>query len=444
MAKRSGRALVLGLGSSGLAAARLLHQQGWRVDALDEKNAPAAAQPESAIAQRSAELTHSAAGSYDLAVVSPGIPAGHVWLNRLAEKGVPVFPEFEYGCAAMSTPRMVAVTGSNGKSSVVKWIADTLTLAGIPATPAANYGTPVCDIARQPVHPRVLVLELSSFQLEQSVDFSPAMAILLNLTPNHLDRHPSMAHYIKAKSRLFGFPKPGMISLVHAPAWPLIRPYVEPALRPLQFGDAAAMDYGVDGTTVYSRASGLRVDLASTWWGRWPLLINAAAALAVFEAWRIPAELIRRSAGCFEPLPHRLEMAGEKNGVRFINDSKCSTLTALAAALSSGSSGNHLIAGGILKEADLDFLKELLAEKCVFVYCIGQAAEKMVRAWGDAVSCENCVDLNNAFSRAAAKAVAGQTVLLSPGCSSFDQFPGYAQRGNSFKALVAAHVNAGR
>lgn len=442
--RRSGHALVLGLGASGLAAARLMRRQGWHVTALDEKAVPDARTAASGVSQVSRELDRTVIERTDFAVVSPGIPAGHAWLNALVAANVPVIPEFEFGLASLPEVRVIAVTGSNGKSSVVKWMADTLPRAGHTAIPAGNYGTPVSEVALAEVHPEILVLEVSSFQLEQSVRFSPEIGILLNLAPNHLDRHATMNNYIKAKARIFACPAADGLTLVHGPAWPLVRNHGPVGWRPKIFDQAVSADYGADRGHVFSAESGMRVDLTGTWWGRMPLLVNAAAALAVFERFGVSADLIRESSVRFEPLPHRLERVGEKDGVAFINDSKCSTLTALAAALSSGRQKYHLIAGGILKEDDLGFLKELLAEKCAFVYFIGNAAQRLLEAWRDVVPCENCGDLSTAFARAVANAAEGETVLLSPGCSSFDQFTGYAQRGNAFKDLARAHLEGRR
>lgn len=434
--KRSGRALILGLGSSGIAAAKLLKRQGWSVTAIEE-NPAARSRAEQFLeaSELAGDLTSGFLAGTDFAIISPGIPAGHPWLEKLRGADIPVIPEFEYGLSAMPGVRVVAVTGSNGKSSLVKWISDTMNLAGISSLPAGNYGLPPCEVALSGKVPSVLVLELSSFQLEQAVSFSPEIGLLLNLAPNHLDRHVTMEQYRKAKARMFAHASGGSMQIVHAPAWEEVRRFVPSTCKPVFFGEDPSLDYYARGGSIHSRKSSLSIDLSGTWWGRMPLIVNACSAMAVFEHFQIAPALVRQSASQFKPLPHRLEYLGQKKGVAFINDSKCSTMTALAAALRSVGQKKHLIAGGILKEADVVFLKELLAETCTFVYCIGAAADRLVESWRDAVPCKNCGDLTSAFAQAAASAGPGEVVLLSPGCSSFDQFASYAQRGDLFRKL---------
>lgn len=425
---------MLGLGISGRAVAHLLVRQGASVVVLDESS-PISRGDVAGPVELAATLNDALRGGVDRAVVSPGVAFGHPWLARLQEEGIPVVPEFEYGLAALPGAQVVAVTGSNGKSSVVKWIADTLEANGIRAVPAGNYGTPPSALALAAEAPEVVVLELSSFQLEQAVAFHAPISVLLNFAPNHLDRHPDLPAYARAKAHLFDRTGAGDLALVHAAALPAMRPHLVPGFVPQLFGAGEALAYaGRDGWLW--RDGERAVDLTGTWWGRTPLLENAAAALAVFDAFGITAELIRASAEAFAPLPHRMELVAEYRGVQYVNDSKSSTLTALAAAVASGSRKKHLIAGGILKESDLTFVKETLVNNAIFVYCIGKAAGKMVAAWCDAVPCEDFGHLELALASAAGRAVEGEMILLSPGCSSFDQFSGYGQRGDEFKRLV--------
>ncbi|HMO51147.1 MAG TPA: Mur ligase family protein [Kiritimatiellia bacterium] len=422
----SSAVLVLGGGASGIAAARLLRRENRAVVVADERGA---ASEDIAGVSWVSDLPDLRKTSFAFAVISPGFAREHPWLAALREFGVCLIPEFEYGVTAMPKALVIAVTGSNGKSSLVKWIADTLTAEGKRAVAAGNYGLPPCALAAAGDVPEVLVLELSSFQLEQAVRFQPDIAIVLNLAPNHLDRHGAMSRYIAAKARLLDHPPRLMPPLVHAPAWPLLEAVVPPGLKPVLFDAPASAAVGEGG-----------VDLSDTWWGRSPLRANAQAALAVFAFLGIPASAVRRSAERFAPLPHRLELVAEFQGVRYINDSKASTLTALAAAVAAGPEKKHLIAGGILKETDVNFVKEILAKHCAFVYAIGQAAEKLTREWGDTVACEPCRDLATAVRMASDRARSGDVVLLSPGCSSFDQFRGYGHRGDVFKELVQACI----
>ncbi len=344
-------------------------------------------------------------------------------------------PEFEWGLRAMPGVRVVAVTGTNGKSSLTKWIAEALSHSGRLAVPAGNYGTPPSELACAPAAPPYLVVETSSFQLELAEAFRPDAAVLLNFSPNHLDRHPTLNAYAAAKARLFRHMAGQGVAVIHRPAWEPIRPHLPDGLSPVWFGEREKEGYGfVDGWI--TRRGERFVDLRGTWWGERPLGVNAAAGVAVLEAFGVDPGVMADTAKAFQPLPHRMERVAEHQGVVYVNDSKASTLAALAAAVASGTCNKHLIAGGILKESDVIFVKETLAKYCVFVYCIGQAAQKLVSAWRDVVPCEDLRDLESAVRAASQRAQPGEMVLLSPGCSSFDQFASYTQRGDQFKARV--------
>lgn len=423
--------LVLGHGASGRAAAKLLHQQGYVVTIADERAERGSLDPWAITSNLSASLVASA----EFAVTSPGFALEHPWLVQLRAAGKRVIAEFEYGMAAMPGVRAVAITGSNGKSSVVKWIADTLSANGISAVPAGNYGLPPCDIATRDQHPDVAVVELSSFQIEQSQAFRAEIAILLNFAPNHLDRHGSMETYERAKGRLFTFMKPVDKAIVHEPMAQRFDAYVSAGTEKILFGISDRADYTARDGKIFHRGQPV-VDLSNTWWARMPLLENAAAAMAVFDHFRLSREAVLASAKSFVPLPHRMEVLKAWRGIRFVNDSKASTMTALAAAVACGPEKKHLIAGGILKESDVSFVKEVLARHCAGIYCIGQSAARLIEAWSGVVPCVHAGTLEGALRRAMEKANAGETILLSPGCSSFDQFASYAERGDTFKELV--------
>jgi UDP-N-acetylmuramoylalanine--D-glutamate ligase len=375
------------------------------------------------------------------AVVSPGVPAGHRWLVELAAAGIPVFPEFEFGLSGLSGVEVIAVTGTNGKSSLVKWLADTLVRAGRRAVPAGNYGVPVCALVEAGEPLDVLVLELSSFQLEQARDFRAAAAVMLNLQPNHLDRHADMAAYTAAKARIFAALRAGDPAYVHAPAQALMRSSLPPGAVVISFGESGdtGADWRVEGSVVHG-PDGVQIDLAGTWWAEHPQVLNAAAGVAVLSRWGVDTETMVASARAFIPLPHRMEPVTVWGGISVINDSKASTLSALAAAVRAAPSGTHLIAGGILKEHDVFSVKEILVQKHVSVYGIGMAAPVLCGAWSGSVSCHDCGTLEKAVARAMGSARPGEWVLLSPGCSSFDQFEGYAHRGDEFKRQVHAWI----
>lgn len=429
IAQAKGHALVLGYGASGQAAARLLSRQGYAVVVADEKCA--SADDHELVRELDPGLVASAA----FAVISPGIPAHHPWLKTLHAAGVRVVPEFEYGLSALPDVRVIAVTGSNGKSSVVKWMAQTLSLAGKQAVPAGNYGLPVCALALEKDAPEFVVLELSSFQLEQAVDFHPEFAVMVNFAPNHLDRHGTMETYAKAKMKLFSAHVRPAVSIFHEPAWRELKAYADPAIQPVLFGREARLDYTAVNGQVLS-GSQRYCDLSGTWWSLAPQFYNAAAACALFDHLQIPRETVREAAVEFQPLPHRMELIAVWKGIHVINDAKCSSLTALAAAVVSSYGRKHVIAGGVLKEDDPGLIKQTLAENNVVVYLIGEAAKALYDAWSDIVPCELCGTLERAVPFALERATAGERLLFSPGCSSFDQFSGYAERGRVFKKLV--------
>jgi UDP-N-acetylmuramoylalanine--D-glutamate ligase len=435
------RVLILGLGASGQAAVRLARHLGITCAVADERctDEQVSAWFGTDRPERLTDVASVRSGEFDLAVVSPGLPVEHPWLAHLRASGIPLVPEFEWGLRAMPGVRVIAVTGTNGKSSLVKWIADALTASGRPALPAGNYGVPPCAIAVQPEWPAFLVVEVSSFQLELADTFCPDLAVLLNFTPNHLDRHPNLDAYAAAKARLFRHMAGRGTAVMHRPSFPALQAHLPAGLSPVWFGDDEREGYGYTDGWVTRHGEPL-VDLRGTWWGRSPLGVNAAAGVAVLDALGVAVPVMEEAARSFQPLPHRMELVAEHGGVAYVNDSKASTLAALAAAVASGPRKKHLIAGGILKERDVFFVKETLAKNCVVVYCIGQAAQKLVSAWHDVVPCVESGNLESAVRAASQRAQPGEMVLLSPGCSSFDQFASYAQRGEQFKSWVQACI----
>jgi len=431
--------LILGLGASGRAAARLLRREGARVVGLD------AADTED-LRTQAAELVRDGVDvrlkteaipqeSFDLAVASPGIPPGSPWIAALEARGVPILSELEIGwrhCAC----RVLAVTGSNGKSTLVKLCAETLAKGGAAVAPAANYGAPLCEVAGQSTGLDWIVAEVSSFQLERVEDFRPDVGVLLNIRPNHLDRHGSMRRYRSLKFRLFSRMNGKDVGIVLTENLRAARAFGA-GHRWVTFGSSGSSDVRYeDGWLRWRRQRDRSVSLLGTAFGNPVLGLTAAAAAAAIEACGGDARRLEAAAREFEPLPHRLQAIGTVRGVRFIDDSKATNLAAVCGALDRTPPGVRLIAGGILKEKDLDGVKELLAKKAHTVYVIGEAAERLARAWAPVVTCRRCGTLEEATRAAWQDARAGETVLLAPGCASFDQFDGFEDRGNRFAAIV--------
>lgn len=439
-------ALVLGLGRSGCAAAELLRARGYAVTAVDRVPAPRLGERIAALQEQGVKLhagcVELPGGTFDLGVVSPGIPADSTWLREARARCGEVLPELELGWR-LAGARTVAVTGSNGKSTCVKLCAEMLRGGGIDAVPAGNYGTPVCELVHTGAACDTLVLELSTFQLETCVRFAPDVAVLLNVLPNHLDRHGSMDHYRALKLRLFrdlpagatGVAPVDLLDAARSTAvagddvqWQAVG--MEPGSGHWHWRDGVV--HGPTGEA-WCRVSGTHFDN--------PVLGGAAAAVAaVARAFHVAPTALERAARAFEPLPHRMQTVAVHRGVRIVDDSKATNLAALAAALRMTPGPVRLIAGGILKEGDLAAIKNLLATAVSAAYVVGEAMPTLVEAWGDVVPVHACGTLAQAVQGAWDDARPGEVILLSPACASFDQFSGYEDRGRAFQALVRRNM----
>jgi UDP-N-acetylmuramoylalanine--D-glutamate ligase len=429
-------AVVLGLGVSGRAAALMLAREGSHVIAMDEADKPETRLACEPLMTQGIEVLFGAKnlphGEFGLCVVSPGIAIEHRWLAELRHRGVEIVPEFELGWSRWKS-RVIAVTGTNGKSTAVKWIAESLREAGFSAEPCGNYGRPVCDVAMQSSVPDWIVIEVSSFQLETENNFRADVGILLNLLPNHLDRHPNLHSYAAAKSRLFLHNNEKDFCIV--PAEELERMKIFPHGRGSwrTFGPGGEFDFRAG---IIMHRNHEIADLRGTYFDNEVLGVNAAAVIAGLDAAGVEPACAVRAAQKFSPLPHRMETVGEIGGVKFINDSKATTLSAVSAALKMCAGRVRLIAGGLLKEQPGEEVKEMLARRAAGVYLIGLASEDLFRAWADVCPCHRCGTLDRAAMAAFGEAREGDTILLSPGCASFDQFTGYQQRGEVFRSLV--------
>jgi len=431
------RALVLGCGGSGIAAAWLLRQRGGAVTALDEAPAErltkAAAQLTAAGAELRAGCRELPEGAFDLCVTSPGIALAHPWLAACRQRRIPVIAEMELGFVYWPG-RVLAITGSKGKSSLVKLCADTLDAAGVPAAPAGNYGTPLSQLVVERPELAWAVVEASTFQLEQVHTFRPSVAVLLNLQADHLDRHASIEEYRALKLRLFAQQGAGDVALLPKG---LDAGHAVPAAASRQtFGAGVGCDWRYAAHAVASRDGARAIPLAGSWFDNPVLGLAAAAGAGALSACGLDASAIARGFASFQPLPHRVQLVAERDGVRYVDDSKATSLSAVAAALEMVAGPVRLIAGGRLKEHDLDSIKELLTSRVRKVYLIGECAGRMLSAWSGAVPCEVCGTLDAAVAVSAREARAGETVLLSPGCASFDQFGSYRERGERFTRLV--------
>jgi UDP-N-acetylmuramoylalanine--D-glutamate ligase len=438
------RVLVYGLGMSGRAAAKMLLERGVSVVAVDSKTdvdvSDFVGKFELWPGGEPSELPPPA-GGFDAVIVSPGVPMDKPLLEDARRRGIPVIAEVELAAPFINGP-IVAITGSNGKSTTTALTGAMLKAAGHKVEVCGNIGDPLVGKIDGPVG-RVFVVELSSFQIEGIVTLKPRAAALLNLAEDHLDRYGSMAVYGAAKKRLFLTQDAAGIAVLNADDPETLD--VETQARKRFFSRRGRVEdgcYARDGRVIEVTPGEPDVDLFLV--SDVPLagvqnLENAmAAALLARAIGAEPAELRAGLLG-FKGLPHRMERVGEKDGVTWYNDSKGTNPAATAKSLEGFADGTvHLILGGRNKGADLTTLTPIVRQKVRRAYLIGEAAGDFEQALGGAVPLEHSETMERAVRSAAQAAKAGEAVVLSPACASFDQFRNFVHRGEVFETLVRA------
>lgn len=440
-------ACVLGAGKSGREAAKLLARHGFSV-LISEENKLARA-PELAPGI-SVETGGHSARVFDCGFIikSPGIFPNHPLLQEARKRKIPVFSELEIALAFMPKDICVlAVSGTNGKTTTTALLGEILKEHCLRRYPkrrtfvAGNIGAPV-SAAADHIRPKdFLVLEVSSYQLEDSTFFRPKVACLLNITPDHLDHHGGMENYIAAKARLFKNQRSNDFAVLNGAdlncaslAASLKSNLSAFSAKP---GHELKTDVFFDGDEIIFSA-GYRL--------RPPKLIgihnveNAMAAALCALAVQVPAPTIQSVFDRFKPMEHRIEPAAQVNGVTYINDSKATNLDSTLIALESFDKKPHiwLILGGRDKGASYEVLSAEINARCKAVLTIGESMDKIARELKADVPLVRCGDLEKAVQYAAAHARRGEVVLLSPACASFDQFKDYEERGRVFKRLVLA------
>ncbi|HEX9941930.1 MAG TPA: UDP-N-acetylmuramoyl-L-alanine--D-glutamate ligase [Thermoanaerobaculia bacterium] len=433
------RVLVYGLGLSGRAAARLLLARGAAVLAVDDKPVEAGD-----LAGRIELLPGGGARELppgtDLVVVSPGVPLDRPLLADARRRGVPVIAEVELAFPFLNGP-VVAITGSNGKSTTTAMAGAMLRAAGLSVEVCGNIGEPLADKMEGPPG-RVFVVELSSFQIEGIVSFRPKAAALLNLSEDHLDRYGTMAAYGAAKKRLFRDMDPDGVAVLNADDLETVevdtRAHRRFFSRRGRIGDGCFA--GPDERVVEVSPDGAEAELFHA--ADVPLagvqnLENAMAAALLARALGAGPDSIRAALRSFRGLPHRMQQVGERGGVVFYDDSKGTNPGATLKAIEGFADGTvHLILGGRNKDADLAVLRPMVRRKARRAYLIGESARDFEAALGGAVPCELAETLDRAVRSAAGQARAGEAVVLSPACASFDQFKNFMHRGQVFQELV--------
>ncbi len=443
--ERLERAFVLGLGLSGIAATRLLAGRGVEVVASDRRRADelalAGLERVPGVALRLGDSSSALPGGLDVLVASPGVALDHPLLVAARAAGVPIVGEVELAFAYLAGT-VVAVTGSNGKSTTTAMTGALLAGAGFAVEVCGNIGRPLSAVVEGPPG-RFFVVELSSFQLETIERFHPRAAALLNISPDHLDRHGSLAAYLGAKQRVFLNQTAADIAVVNAD-----EPEVaaSPTLaRKRVFSRGRAVDDGcrqAGDWVLEVDAGGERELFAVT---DVPLpgphnLENAMASALLARAVGAPPESIAPALAAFRGLPHRVERIAEIAGVGYIDDSKGTNVAATARSLEGFADRSvHVILGGRNKGADFAYLREMVARKARRAYLIGESAAALERALAGAVELEASGTLERALAAASTLAEPGEVVLLSPACASFDQFRDYIDRGEQFQRWVHAH-----
>jgi len=442
---RGKRVLVVGLARTGRAAVDCLHRRGARVTVTDSRP-PWALQPDvrELLAHRiGLELGLHRAETFqrqDLIVISPGVLPDLPELEVARQRNIPIIPEVEAASWFLEA-ELVGVTGSNGKTTTTALLGRMLETSGFRTFVGGNIGVPLISAVDKVSRDTLVVAELSSFQLETIQNFRPHVAVLLNLTGNHLDRHPSFEAYVRAKAQIFRNQSAEDFAVLNADD-PLVM-NLAPAIaaRKVYFSRKQNLPAGLfvsDGRILYRVGNLERVLLRTQevlLRGEFNLenVLAAAAAACVLGA---DFEALRRAVREFRAVEHRLEYVREIRGVQFYNDSKATSVDAVVKALSAFERGVHLILGGKDKAAPYAPLRPLLKERVRRAYLIGAAADRMARELKGAAELIRAGDLETAVRQAFEQAVPGDAILLSPACASFDQFQDFEHRGRVFKELV--------
>lgn len=426
---------VLGLGRSGVPAARLAQRLGAAVTVLDSGHGAAL---EKSAAELKAEGINTLlgdpaltfAGPCDLAVLSPGIDPVWPIATNLTSRGVRAIGEVEFAFQNTALP-CVAVTGTNGKTTTTELTAALLKGGGVKSVACGNIGLAFSQVVLESTPADVLTVEVSSFQLELIGTFRPRVAVWMNFAPDHLDRHPTLEAYRAAKLRIFENQTADDTAVVNG-----AEEYPPLAARRVNFSAwQSGGDFGYrDGAILYH---GEKVaDMAQTNLRGLHNAENIMAAMGAANAMGVPFAAMQETLRTYKPPRHRCELAGVVDGREFINDSKATNIHAMESALRGMTSPVVLIAGGKDKHLDYAPLRPVIRRQTTHVFTIGEIGQALADCWREDSECRACGSLEEAVRGARDAARPGQTVLFAPGTSSFDMFTGYDHRGNVFTQLV--------
>jgi UDP-N-acetylmuramoylalanine--D-glutamate ligase len=448
------RVLVVGLGKSGVASALFLKDRGAWVTVSDSKPPDELQEAiptllDAGIAVETGGHGERTFQGQDLIVVSPGVPVDAPPLVQARALGEKVIGEIEL--AAQFFPgQIVAITGSNGKTTTTTLAGEVIVAGGFPVVVGGNIGTPAISLLEGTGPKTIAVLEVSSFQLETIETFRPRIAVVLNITPDHLDRHRTFDAYTDAKARIFENQQADDFAVLNLDDPPCLKLAARTKAQVFWFSRKKEVQQGAyvhDGQVWFRDAKGQREIMLVS---EIPLkgahnVENALAAVCVGALTGVEAGRIREAVRSFRAVEHRLEHVATIRGVEYYNDSKATNVDATIKALESFPANIHLILGGKDKGSDYTVLSDLLRQRAKRVYTIGAAAAKIESQIKGTVDIVHAETLENAIKRAADTAQPGDIVLLAPACASFDQFRSYEHRGKVFKDAVkklAAEVKA--
>ena len=441
------KVLVVGLGKSGLAAALFLRRQGAQVTVSDVRSAEALAKELPALLEEGIAVEAGGHGMLtfrrqDLIVVSPGVPLDTPELEQVRTFGLPVIGELELASRYLKG-KTLAITGSNGKTTTTSLCGEILKAAGFATEVGGNIGVPVIALVEQSRNDGWTVLEVSSFQLESTEQFHPAIAVILNITPDHLDRHGTFENYAMAKERIFLSQTSADSLVLNADDPRTVQAASRTKAKVFWFSRNNPVEMGAyieDDHIVFRKSKDEKAE---------PLLPlseialkgahNIENVLAAVCATRLAGAsplAIRSAVADFKAVEHRLEFVAKINGVDYYNDSKATNVDATTKAIESFAGNVHLILGGKDKNSDYSLLSQLLRQRVKAVYTIGSAAPKIEMQLRGTVPIISAYTLKQAVTRAAEASMPGDVVLLAPACSSFDQFDSYEHRGRVFKDIV--------
>lgn len=457
--------LVVGLGKSGLSAVKFLRKIGVKVSVSEGGRATELdrgviqwLQGEGVIFEiggHSSDFFSSA----DCIYVSPGVPLDLPLLNDAGKRGIPIIGELALVADYLKTP-LVAITGTNGKSTVTTLIGDLFAAAGKRAFVGGNLGIPLTDYLAGPQDADVVVAEVSSFQLDTAGRFRPDVGILLNISPDHLDRYDSFDAYVASKFKVFGNQCSADAAIINADD-PVIMKHLDELKRTAQnradadivsrlfaFGLKQGDGFGAfgDGRKVMIPGGVApfvqreEYDLSGTALSESPNRENAMAAILAVRIMGCSEEAVKKGLAGFKPLPHRMTLVAEFDGVQYYDDSKATNVGAVLTALQSVSRPVVLIAGGRDKGGEYEALKDIIGQKVKAMILLGEAKEKMAKAFKDVTNIQFVESMTEAVHFAQAIARSGDAVMLSPACASFDMYKSYAHRGEVFCKAVLENL----